>query len=158
MDSKILTRFWSKVNKDTDSGCWEWTSTLRLGYGRFHYMQVDGASHRFSWIIHNGDIPKGDHHGTLCVLHKCDNRKCVHPDHLFLGTQQDNMTDKVSKSRQYIPAGTKHYRARLTEDKVREMRMWYDLGYSSARMAILYCVSHGHASNICKRIRWSHVV
>lgn len=98
-------RFWSKVKK-TDY-CWIWTaSELGKGYGSFSIPRSirkkgEGHSikaHRVSWTIHFGKIPKG-----LCVLHKCDNRKCVNPSHLFLGTVADNNKDMWEKGRGVIP-------------------------------------------------------
>ena len=96
----IADRFWQKVDKNTASGCWEWRSSIRgNGYGAFFtHLQPEGrkahAAHRYSWSLINGDIPKG-----LWVLHKCDNRICVNPDHLFLGDRIDNMKDCASKGR-----------------------------------------------------------
>lgn len=87
-------RFWNKVDKETESGCWEWVGSTRNGYGCIRPIGVTKYSHRVSWELHNGPIPDG-----LWVLHKCDNRKCVNPDHLFLGTNQDNVNDKMSKGR-----------------------------------------------------------
>jgi hypothetical protein len=93
-------RFWGKVNKTED--CWLWEGALcskgksDTGYGTFS-IDADGTmqmTHRFSWELHNGPIPEG-----LRVLHTCDVKRCVRPDHLFLGTQKQNMEDKVAKGR-----------------------------------------------------------
>jgi len=96
----IEERFWDKVNKDTESGCWVWQSSIRgNGYGAFFtHLQPEGrkchGAHRYSWELSNGAIPEG-----LWVLHKCDNRICVNPDHLFLGDRTDNMRDCANKKR-----------------------------------------------------------
>jgi len=76
------------------------------GYGQIRDEQGSYATaHRISWRLHNGDIPAG-----MCVLHKCDNPRCVRPEHLFLGTQADNIADKVRKGRQ--ARGERHGMAR----------------------------------------------
>jgi len=86
--------FWAKVNK-TDS-CWLWTAYRNwAGYGLFKFGPGLVNVHRISWQYRHGEIPEGMH-----VLHKCDVRNCVNPDHLFLGTHQDNMNDKGLKGRQ----------------------------------------------------------
>ncbi len=88
-----MERFWSKVHK-TDS-CWEWTGSLdRAGYGRFGFRSTNWKASRVSWTLTFGEIPAGIH-----VCHKCDNPKCVRPEHLFLGDYQANMDDMNSKGR-----------------------------------------------------------
>lgn len=117
-----LERFWSKVEK-TET-CWEWTaSTSHGGYGFIGIGRKGKVryAHRYSWIIHFGKIPKG-----LLVLHKCDNPPCVNPNHLFLGTQKDNMIDAVLKKR--IATGEKNGRSKLTENKVDAIRKMYAAG------------------------------
>lgn len=88
-------KFWDHVKK-FDS-CWEWTAgKTRDGYGEFRINAKDRSQrvHRISWFLHFGEIPKG-----LCVLHKCDNIPCVNPDHLWLGTINDNNIDRDVKGR-----------------------------------------------------------
>ncbi len=90
----LLLRFWQKVEKNPE-GCWSWTATIdRGGYGSIGTPTGLEYAHRLSWIIHNGPIPNG-----LFVLHHCDNPPCVRPDHLFLGTHQDNQDDRLRKGR-----------------------------------------------------------
>ena len=99
-------RFFSKVKKT--NSCWEWQGAKRLGYGVF---KVDGktkGAHRQSWELHKGVIPKG-----LLVLHKCDNRGCVNPSHLFLGSHSDNMKDVQMKGRLKLPEGVKFTNGRI---------------------------------------------
>lgn len=101
----LSERFWCHVSKT--EGCWNWTSRLSpKGYGKFKFpikklkpgrenkRHGEIRAHRLSWLLHRGEIPEG-----LCVLHRCDNRKCVRPDHLFLGDDQDNHDDAIEKGR-----------------------------------------------------------
>lgn len=95
IDKKVIERFASKVRVNKETGCHEWIAGLfKSRYGQFRYKDKKWRAHRFSYLLYKGELPKG-----LCVLHTCDNRKCVNPGHLFLGTHQDNMTDMVSKGR-----------------------------------------------------------
>ena len=88
-------RFWTRVVGDLATGCWLWTGPrFREGYGSLSYGPLRIRAHRFSWELHVGPIPEG-----LVVCHRCDNPPCVRPDHLFLGTQSDNLHDAVAKGR-----------------------------------------------------------
>lgn len=116
-DFTLLSRFWSKVEKTDD--CWEWRARRNpLGYGTFKYHDKSILAHRMAYYLTYDVMPDG-----LVVCHTCDNRSCVRPDHLFLGTQLDNMRDAKSKGRyDNKPAGQAHHRARLTNDQVAEIR------------------------------------
>ena len=94
-DKTAEARFWKKVNKT--STCWEWTAhKLYNGYGRFNIYGKTDYTHRISWQFATGKYPTGEQ-----VLHTCDNPACVRPDHLFLGTEKDNMADRNKKGRQF---------------------------------------------------------
>jgi hypothetical protein len=102
--------FWGKVQK-RENGCWEWTGyTLDSnGYGYSYRPGVASRLvHRISYELAKGPIPKG-----LCVCHTCDNRICVNPEHLWLGTRADNNRDRDAKGRTNRPIGEKHPRAKL---------------------------------------------
>lgn len=95
----LADRFWSKVEKS--DGCWRWTSTLQRGYGQIALCRQGAKrqtrvwAHRVAWeLTHGRPVPAG-----LVICHRCDNPRCVNPDHLFLGTQQDNVRDAIQKGR-----------------------------------------------------------
>lgn len=101
-------RFWSRVTRG--DGCWEYQGALLLnGYGTVRLeASTHMLAHRYSWVLANGAIPEG-----LKVLHHCDNRRCVRPDHLFLGTLSDNTRDCIAKGRHYTPFREPGFHARI---------------------------------------------
>lgn len=91
----IQERFEKKFKVNVESGCWEWNLALnRQGYGYFRINRVTKLAHRVSFFIYKGEFKE-----SLLICHRCDNPKCVNPEHLFLGTQLDNMKDCKNKGR-----------------------------------------------------------
>lgn len=155
MRKTLEERFWEKVDKSPHpKGCWVWTACTTRGYGTFRGSgkRMGGTrrmyiSHRFSWGINGGPIPDG-----LCVCHKCDNKLCVRPDHLFLGTRTDNANDRDMKGR--TARGEKQGLSKLTEHQVREIK------YSKLRcidLAKIYGVGHPNISDIRLNKKWKHI-
>jgi len=95
-------RFKTKFEVNEETGCWEWNGRINKGgYGKFTFNNKELTAHRVSYMLHKGEIPDGLH-----VCHTCDVRHCVNPDHLWLGTNADNMADKVKKGRFATTHGT----------------------------------------------------
>ena len=137
--------FWESVDR-TDA-CWNWTGALNSdGYGSWGGPGADKA-HRVAWRLANGEIPQGAH-----VLHRCDNRRCVNPDHLFLGSNADNVADKMAKNRHLRGEAT--HAARLTEDDVRAIRAD---SRDNATIGRQYGVTTTTIWQIKHRKRWQHV-
>lgn len=136
----------SKSNK-TSSGCWE----IGKPYGTFYFRGASVSASRLSWMISHGRIPI-----KLQVLHKCDNPKCINPNHLFLGTQKDNIVDCVSKGR--ISRGAHRWASKLTDDLVRKIRMEYSWRTNHCgKLSQKYRVSKQVIHAIIKNKQWRHV-
>jgi len=140
-------RFWSKVNKIAN-GCWEWTASKnKWGYGKFWLNCKSTRAHRFSYELYNGPISNDLH-----VCHTCDNPACVRPDHLFLGTDKDNMEDKVKKGRQ--TKGSTNGQAKLSEADILDIRS-KQLSYKEYMKK--YNISRSHIYDIWNCKRWTHI-
>lgn len=137
----------SRVNSAT--GCWEWQGTLSNGYGRmFIGSRADGSrraarAHRVSFAVFCEAVPEG-----LAVLHRCDNRACINPQHLFVGTWKDNADDRDAKGRGKPLAhfsGERASNAKLTDAQVAMIRA---SGWPSSRVAPLFGVTDGHIRSL----------
>lgn len=129
-------------------GCWVWTAALgKKGYGHFWNGSHPVPAHRMSYELYEGEIPNGLH-----VLHRCDNVLCVNPSHLFLGTNLENVIDKIEKDRH--PRGSKASTAKLTEEQVMAIRA--DMR-SQRKIAADYGVSHTIIGYIKSNATWRHV-
>lgn len=145
----ISDAFWEKVEKKSDDECWEWLASIQEdGYGSFKGK----LAHRVSWELTNGNIPLG-----ILVCHKCDNCSCVNPNHLFLGTQLDNMQDMVSKGRGYDKSGENNPKAKLTEKDVFEVHRMRNSGISSKQIARNFGVTPTTIHYILSGKSWSNV-
>lgn len=187
-DLVILTsseeaRWLSKII-DGPNGCHIWTASKnRKGYGRFRIRRGLEQTHRLSYQIHKGPIPDG-----MCVCHRCDTPSCVNAEHLFLGTNEENVADRVAKGRtakgerhgantkpelhcrgdnhparvrplEVLKIGEENPWSKLTEDNVREIRRCYESGVETqTALAKRFGVSSMNISNICRRKKWARVV
>jgi len=155
---KITTSelFWSRVDSSAGaSGCWEWTGSRHYrGYGRFgRYRELhETFAHRFAWADKFGDIPEG-----IEVRHKCDNPPCCNPDHLELGTHQENMNDMVERKRLPVRRGEQGARVILKEHQVLEIRSRAHAREHRGVIAADYGVSTSTVGAIYWRRIWRHL-
>lgn len=142
-DTTKVIRSRCEINEETE--CFEWHGPVsNKGYGRIRYNKEFIPIHRATWQYHNGAIPDGLH-----VLHKCDNRRCCVPAHLYLGTNGQNIKDKVERDR----SGKK-----LSIEKAAKIKSLLDAGVSQARIAKLYGIGQPTVSKIKMGLTWNHVV
>jgi hypothetical protein len=146
---KDVRRFEKKYILEPNTGCWLWVAhCLPQGYGVFVFNGKNRRSHRFSYELHIGPIPEG-----LDCLHVCDTPRCCNPVHLFLGTNEDNVRDKVKKGRH--SRGSKHGASKLTEAQVIEIRS--RVGQSHIELAREFGIRYQNIGAILNRKHWGHI-
>ena len=154
-------KFWSRVNKNGQvpnhapelGNCWEWVAgKFVTGYGGFYLNKKMLYAHRVSWTNHFGEIPEG-----VFVCHRCDNRACVNPMHLFLGNQKENMDDMIKKKRARHPVGEFNH-SKLTTEKVLEIRRRYSNGETNKSwLGIEFGICRTTIGAIVCRRKWKHI-
>ncbi len=141
MTQDDLKRFWAKVDRRQPEECWPWTA-LKVNngsgqeYGHFRYKRKMVRAHRVSFSITKGPIPFG-----AVIRHTCDNPLCCNPNHLISGTQKENVQDRYDRGRAVHLRGEEHGMAKLTEEKVREIRKRISNGESRRPLAKEFGVS-----------------
>lgn len=162
--AKGADRFWSRVDKNGPvpahvphlGPCWIWIGALRsdgygvIGFGRGGAHKTSlFAAHRFSWALSNGTAPR------QLVLHRCDNKRCVRPDHLFAGTTQDNIADKCAKGRNVSPRGEHNHFAKITAADADRVRALYATGeYTQPELAKVVGLGLTTVADIIRARRW----
>ena len=154
----ITDKFWSRVNKNGSipehcpelGNCWEWMGAYTSKYGSFtNGLGNRTRAHKASWLINNGNIPDG-----LWVLHKCDNPKCVRPEHLFIGTAKENTEDMNKKARGSY--GENRPASKLTWNDVDEIRLKHSNGQAIRSLAREYNVSQRAMQAVVRKENWKY--
>lgn len=156
--TELEKRFWRCVDKRGPDECWPWIGSTQ-GEGGYGQLSVDGSkdgirgAHRISWMLAHGldKLPPSN----VVVRHTCNNKSCVAPHHLVLGTHKDNSEDAVRDG--LVAHGEEHYNAVLTEDAVRMIRVQRALGILAKDLAAEYGVTPVTIYHVTKRLTWKHV-
>ncbi len=150
MSKSDMERFWDKVDQSGD--CWEWLAYKdKDGYGNFKVGGKSVQAHRYIFEVGGPPIPSG-----MCVCHTCDNPSCVNPDHLWLGTQEENLKDMAKKGRARggRNLGSKNGNAKLTEEQVKAIRGLYG---TNAKISRQIGMSYAQITRIRDRTSWTHI-
>lgn len=153
---KVTEKMSRRFNKKmivSDSGCWDWIGAVDAkGYGRFFIAGETRRAHRASYIMHRGIIPSGQ-----IVMHRCDNPGCVNPEHLFVGTYSDNANDMHSKGRGNNPRGERHFKSKLKNKDIPEIKALRKSGMKIKPLAEIYKVGTSTIRAVIKGRSWKHV-
>lgn len=158
LSERMKARFWARVDvKIGRKPCWEWKALINdSGYGLFPHERRSLRAHRVAWSLVNGPIPKG-----LQVCHHCDNRKCVNPDHLYVGTQKDNIADMMDRDRgsgQFTVERNPKPKTKLTRDQVLEVRRLGAQGaLSQKEIGRRFGIRQTNVSKILRRESWRNL-
>ncbi len=158
MIPSVAERFWSKVSKGEDNTCWEWAAALNNGYGWFLIDKKARNAHRVAAFL-TGLIPTVD--GGLHVLHRCDNTKCCNPKHLFVGTNADNVADRVSKGRSGSArlCGENNGASKLTNEQIKQVRsLCLQDKISQTQVAKMFNIRQPQVSRIVNNLRCGGVL
>jgi hypothetical protein len=146
----LKCRLLNNIKKNEETECWEWQGNLgKNGYGKVRWNMNNLTTHRAAYEVFNREIPK-----NLCVCHTCDNRKCINPEHLWIGSSRENTKDKVKKGRQYCQAGEKSHSANLTWEKVRAIRKLKKEGNTLKTLSEQFDCSISNVSSIINQRSW----
>lgn len=138
----MSSKWWyMNYNLDPTTGCWLWSGAVSSnGYGNVNHGGKWFSVHRLYYWLHYGDIPEG-----ILVCHSCDNKQCVNPSHLWLGTNKDNSQDMSRKGRTGL-------RSKLGESDYGDVFQLYTMGISQRELAKRYNLSQSGVSTILTRI------
>lgn len=150
-------RFWSRVDKSGTNGCWLWlgcTCGSTSIYGTHGYQGKTYKAHRLAYELTHGPIPNG-----MLACHRCDNKLCVNPDHIFLGTQKDNISDMYRKGRNRNVSlrGEENHRSKYTTNQAVDVKTLRLNGTSMKQISELTGVSEPAVNSICQGRVWRHV-
>lgn len=163
-DHKVLEKLLEKIERIPFSGCHIWmASCMKNGYGQIGYKGTNAYAHRVSWLLQKGPIPDG-----MNVLHRCDTRCCINPDHLFLGSQMDNIHDMMRKGRENMKSsrrgnplrknlrkGESHGMAKITAENVKEIRLRYAAGEQQKALGAEFGIKQAQVSRIVLNQSWN---
>ncbi len=149
---ELRERFWSNVNIKSEDECWVWKlSKNKDGYGQINFNGKIVRTHRIAYILTNGEISEGNK-----VLHICDNPPCCNPKHLRVGTQKDNIDDRVNKKR--TANGERNSNAKLIKDNVIEIRLMHASGkFTQQEIADSFGIIQQHVSQIVNNKLWKYI-
>jgi len=148
-----VDRILPNTHRPSIFGCWLWAKgKVQGGYGRLYFRGSMWLAHRVAYTVYTGEIPKG-----MQVHHSCDNPSCCNPQHLWVGTQADNMEDMRFKGREPNVGGERNAFSKLTVRDVKEIRAWAKLPYTYKQIAAMYNVCASSVGQICRRESWKEV-